>query len=85
MHLHPEDEIILEYSAGNLEPAISLCVSAHLEHCELCRDKLAKLDQEFKIGGNYIYYLSTPPFLYETIPACLAAYNLNDESDGWKS
>lgn len=48
------------------------------------KEELAKLDQEFKIGGNYIYYLSTPPFLYETIPACLAAYNLNEESDGWK-
>lgn len=48
------------------------------------KEELAKLDQEFNIGGNYIYYLSTPPFLYETIPACLATYNLNDESDGWK-
>lgn len=45
---------------------------------------LAKLDKEFNIGGNYIYYLSTPPFLYETIPACLAAHGLNEEKDGWK-
>ncbi|MFT4566086.1 MAG: glucose-6-phosphate 1-dehydrogenase [Saprospiraceae bacterium] len=45
---------------------------------------LMDLDDKFSIGGNYIYYLSTPPFLYETIPACLAAHNLNDQSKGWK-
>jgi glucose-6-phosphate 1-dehydrogenase len=48
------------------------------------KTELARLDEEFKIGGNYIYYLSTPPFLYETIPACLAAHGLNTEDKGWK-
>lgn len=48
------------------------------------KSELEKLDKEFNIGGNYIYYLSTPPFLYETIPACLAAHGLNEENDGWK-
>lgn len=33
---------------------------------------------------NILYYLATPPSLYGTIPAYLAAHNLNDESDGWK-
>jgi len=45
---------------------------------------LAKLDKQFEIGGNYIFYLSTPPFLYTTIPACLAAHDLNEEKDGWR-
>ncbi len=48
------------------------------------KKELAKLDEKFNIGGNYIYYLSTPPFLYETIPACLASHGLNEEKDGWK-
>ena len=48
------------------------------------KKQLAMLDKEFNIGGNYIYYLSTPPFLYKTIPACLAEHGLNDETDGWK-
>ena len=48
------------------------------------KKQLAKLDKQFKIGGNYIYYLSTPPFLYKTIPACLAAHGLNKEKDGWR-
>ena len=48
------------------------------------KKKLAKLDEQFDIGGNYIFYLSTPPFLYTTIPACLAAHGLNEEKDGWR-
>ncbi len=44
-HFHPEDDVILEYSAGSLDPAVALCVSVHLEHCELCREKLNKMDQ----------------------------------------
>lgn len=48
------------------------------------KKQLAKLDKQFNIGGNYIFYLSTPPFLYKTIPACLAAHGLNEEKDGWR-
>jgi len=48
------------------------------------KKELAKLDKKFNIGGNYIFYLSTPPFLYKTIPAGLAAHGLNEEKDGWR-
>jgi len=48
------------------------------------KSTLITLDTKFNIGGNYIYYLSTPPFLYETIPACLAAHGLNSQENGWK-
>ncbi len=48
------------------------------------KKQLAKLDKQFNIGGNYIFYLSTPPFLYKTIPACLAAHGLNEEKVGWR-
>ncbi|OOE37185.1 glucose-6-phosphate dehydrogenase [Salinivibrio kushneri] len=33
---------------------------------------------------NTLFYLATPPKLYNFIPACLAAHGLNDESHGWK-
>ena len=48
------------------------------------KKSLSKLDKKFEIGGNYIFYLSTPPFLYTTIPACLAAHGLNEEKEGWR-
>ncbi|MCL4116362.1 UNVERIFIED_CONTAM: hypothetical protein GTU68_026963 [Idotea baltica] len=48
------------------------------------KSKLNDLDEKFNIGGNYIYYLSTPPFLYTTIPECLAAHGMNSQDKGWK-
>lgn len=50
------------------------------------KNKLSELDSECGTQGNYIFYLSTPPSLYEIIPINLAAHGLNQEGDGngWK-
>ena len=47
-------------------------------------NKLNSLRADNDIGGNTIYYLSTPPNLYPVIPKNLAANNMNQENDGWK-
>jgi glucose-6-phosphate 1-dehydrogenase len=41
------------------------------------KDRLEVLDKEFKTAGNCIFYLSTPPMLYEKIPAALGQHGLN--------
>lgn len=48
------------------------------------KERLKDLDNNFNTGGNYIFYLSTPPKLYETIPAYLAEQGLNNQDNGWK-
>jgi glucose-6-phosphate 1-dehydrogenase len=48
------------------------------------RDRLSELDEECKTQGNYIFYLSTPPNLYEIIPAYLSQNGLNNDSGSWK-
>ena len=58
--------------------------TAKEDNYNVLKSTLQQLDEKFNIGGNYIYYLSTPPFLYEKIPACLAAHELNIQSKGWK-
>lgn len=52
----------------------------------LLRDKLQILIQQLGIRENIIYYLSTPPTLYEIIPQSLSAFGLNTSYDetGWK-
>jgi len=45
--------------------------------------RLKKLDKEFNVGQNYIFYLSTPPKLYSTIPPALAKAGLNETKEGW--
>ncbi len=51
----------------------------------ILKDKLSELDKEYNTRGNYIFYLATPPGLYEIIPNNLfhAGLTSNNES-GWK-
>ncbi|MCW8329755.1 glucose-6-phosphate dehydrogenase [Photobacterium sp. SDRW27] len=48
------------------------------------KTRLDDLGERCNTGGNTTFYLATPPTLYSVIPECLAAYGLNDESNGWK-
>ena len=45
--------------------------------------KLKKIDQDHQTGGNYLFYLSTPPSLYGLIPQFLAKYGLNKGHNGF--
>ncbi len=51
---------------------------------EKVKNRLIQLDEQFETGGNYIFYLSTPPSLYGVIPEYLSAYGLNKENGGWR-
>ena len=42
---HPDHAMLVEFSAGTLSTAESICVSAHLHFCEQCRAELQRLDQ----------------------------------------
>lgn len=46
---HPESSMLVDFSAGNLATAPSICVSAHLHFCNQCRNELLRLDQ---VGSN---------------------------------
>lgn len=39
---------------------------------------------QLQIGGNMVFYLSTPPSLYGIIPRHLAAVGLHKQENGWK-
>ena len=46
--------------------------------------RLETLSLELSIPANYIFYLSTPPQLYQVIPQILAETGLNDVSQGFR-
>lgn len=48
------------------------------------RKRVEDLNNKYNTGGNIIYYLSTPPTLYETIAKNLAGAGLNAQKNGWK-
>ena len=51
---------------------------------DILKTRLKSLSEKLYIPNNYIFYFSIPPFLYETVSSHLAAYGLNNQSDGWK-
>ena len=46
------------------------------------KTRLDDLNEQYNTSGNYIFYLSTPPKLYETIPNYLAAHGLQNGTGG---
>ena len=50
----------------------------------ILKSRLESLQKALAIPENYIYYLSTPPDLYQVIPQSLAEAGLNDSSNGFK-
>ena len=53
---HPSREMLVEFSAGTLDTASSICVSAHLHFCKCCRDEVARLDEV----GSQLMAISSP-------------------------
>ena len=48
------------------------------------RERIDTMDREIGSQGNHIFYLSTPPALYETIARNLHACELTSDNGGWK-
>ena len=46
--------------------------------------RISDLNTKYGTDDNYIFYLSTPPSLYEVIPKNLSEEGLNNEDKGWK-
>ncbi len=48
MNYHPDIDLLLKYSSGQLEPALSVAIGVHLQACEACREQIAQLED---VGG----------------------------------
>jgi glucose-6-phosphate 1-dehydrogenase len=48
------------------------------------RNLLEGYDKSYGMGGNYIFYMATPPSLYETIAVNLAGSGLCDQHDSFR-
>ncbi|MDX1364462.1 glucose-6-phosphate dehydrogenase [Arenibacter latericius] len=46
--------------------------------------RISDLNAKYNLEENYIFYLSTPPSLYEVIAKNLSEQHLNNEKVGWK-
>ena len=48
------------------------------------KEKISGIEQTCQTGGNYIFYLATPPELYEIITTGLNLHGLNKHESGWR-
>ncbi len=60
---HPSIEMLVEFSAGTLDTATSICVASHLHFCPSCRAEVARLDQ---IGAQ-LMAISSPEKIDDSI------------------
>lgn len=49
MKYHPDIELLLKYSSGQLEPALAVAIGLHQRQCELCQNRIADLES---VGGD---------------------------------
>jgi glucose-6-phosphate 1-dehydrogenase len=76
------DEIALKKFSENLF-YLPIDTSNSSDYAKL-RERLISLDSLKKTNGNFIFYLATPPLLYETVTSNLGIYNLQNQVNGWK-
>ena len=55
---HPKDDLLAGYSAGSLPLSQAMCISAHLEHCPSCGQKLQRLNS---VGSALMEKLTPAP------------------------
>jgi glucose-6-phosphate 1-dehydrogenase len=53
-------------------------------HYRLVAEKIEELENQYSTGKNCIFYLSTPPELYEVIARNLGLHGLNKHESGWR-
>jgi putative transcriptional regulator len=46
VHHHPTDEMLTDFTAGNLGTGLSVVISAHIELCEQCRHRRTDLENQ---------------------------------------
>lgn len=54
------------------------------EDYEALKTRLTEIDKKFTTGQNYVFYLSTPPKLYDIIPHFLHKHGLSDQKNGFR-
>jgi len=80
--VHPNDQKDIESFLEHLyyQPLST----SNSEDYPILKERLESLCKEIVIPENYIYYLSTPPNLYQIIPRSLAEVDLNNSAKGFK-
>lgn len=70
LNYHPDHAMLVEFAAGTLETAASICVSAHLHFCKQCREDLMSLNE---VGAKLMAEATPEPVGEEVFDSVMAA------------
>ncbi len=86
-----ENEFIdLSNVADDVQQAFAKCLfyqpidTNSVDDYSLVKDRIESLDKDFQTQGNAIFYLSTPPILYDKIPRFLAHHGLHKKEGSYR-
>lgn len=79
---HPDEDLLLAYAAGSLDPAAALVVGAHLETCPVCRQTLAQFDE---LGGALLEQIAPVELDVGAFSRTLARIDMSDAADAAQS
>lgn len=66
---HPDDALLMAYSAGTLPEAVNLILATHVSLCDQCRAAVESFDA---IGGALVEEIETAPLSEASLQATLA-------------
>jgi putative transcriptional regulator len=70
LNYHPDHAMLVEFAAGTLDTAASICVSAHLHFCEQCRAELLSLNE---VGAQLMAEAEPEPVDDSVLDSVMAA------------
>jgi len=78
VRLHPEADLLLDYAAGSLSPALCVSVTAHLHFCDKCRAQDIALSE---IGGDLLSGVTPEEMPENALEKVLLSLNSAEISD----
>jgi putative transcriptional regulator len=79
--LHPDANLLVEYSSGSLSPAQAVSIATHLHFCTRCQAQASTLDE---IGGKFLSDVTPEQVTGDclsTVMTKLDALDLDDEHE----
>jgi len=78
VRLHPDTNLLVEYSSGSLSPAQAVSIATHLYYCTRCQAHAATLNE---IGGNFLSDVAPEQLSGDCMAAVMAKLDALDGED----
>lgn len=78
VQLHPEADLLVDYAAGSLSPALCVSITAHMHFCDKCRAQDIALSE---IGGDLLTNIAPEAMPENALEKVLLSLDSADNSD----